>query len=248
MTLVKLTSVAVLALALGACQSLFQPNMRTPLEVKRDRWEHIKPGCSNADCPLVNIDTIHFPANPKLDGIVEKRLLQLTQDNERSALPSSLKAYEEQFMASAESRNSSYLQAKVREQHDGLVIIELSSYLDTGGAHGMPGRGFINYSRQQDKVLTLQDMLVPGQEATFWKTAEEAHKGWLISTGMDKDAEFVKTWPFRQTPHIALTYGAVVLKYEVYAIAPYSMGHIELKIPYPRLNGVIKPELFPGRG
>lgn len=97
MTLVKLTSVAVLALALGACQSLFQPNMRTPLEVKRDRWEHIKPGCSNADCPLVNIDTIHFPANPKLDGIVEKRLLQLTQDNERSALPSSLKAYEEQF-------------------------------------------------------------------------------------------------------------------------------------------------------
>ncbi|MDD1014147.1 MULTISPECIES: RsiV family protein [Pseudomonas] len=248
MTLVKLTSVAVLALALGACQSLFQPNMRTPLEVKRDRWEHIKPGCSTADCPLVNIDTIHFPANPKLDGIVEKRLLQLTQDNERSALPGSLKAYEEQFMASAQSRNSSYLQAKVREQHDGLVIIELSSYLDTGGAHGMPGRGFINYSRQQDKVLTLQDMLVPGQEATFWKTAEEAHKGWLISTGMDKDAEFVKTWPFRQTPHIALTYGAVVLKYEVYAIAPYSMGHIELKIPYPRLNGVIKPALFPGRG
>ena len=248
MTLVKLTSVAVLALALGACQSLFQPNMRTPLEVKRDRWEHIKPGCSNADCPLVNIDTIHFPANPKLDAIVEKRLLQMTQDNQHSALPASLKAYEDQFMASAESRNSSYLQAKVREQHDGLVIIELSSYLDTGGAHGMPGRGFINYSRQQDKVLSLQDMLVPGQEATFWKTAEEAHKGWLISTGMDKDAEFVKTWPFRQTPHIALTYGAVVLKYEVYAIAPYSMGHIELKIPYPRLNGVIKPELFPGRG
>jgi hypothetical protein len=29
-----------------------------------------------------------------------------------------------------------YLQAKVREQHDDLVIIELSSYLDTGGAHG----------------------------------------------------------------------------------------------------------------
>lgn len=248
MTLAKLTTVAVLALALGACQSWFQPNMRTPLEVKRDRWEHIKPGCTTADCPLVNIDTIHFPANPKLDAIVEKRLLQMTQDNQHSALPGSLKAYEEQFMASAEPRHSSYLQAKVREQHDGLVIIEFSSYLDTGGAHGMPGRGFINYSRQQDKVLTLQDMLVPGQEETFWKTAEEAHRAWLISTGMDKDAEFVKTWPFRQTPHIALTYGAVVLKYEVYAIAPYSMGHIELKIPYPRLNGVIKPQLFPGRG
>ena len=128
------------------------------------------------------------------------------------------------------------------------MIIELSSYLDTGGAHGNPGRAFINWSRQQDKVLTLQDMLVPGQEETFWKTAEEAHRGWLIATKMDQDPEFVKNWPFQKTPNIALTYGAVVLKYDVYAIAPYAMGHVELKIPYPRLNGVIKPELFPGRG
>lgn len=97
MTLAKLTSVAVLALALGACQSVFQPNMRTPLEVKREAWEHIKPGCNNTDCPLVNIDTIHFPAQPKLDALVERRLLQMTQDNNRTALPASLKAYEEQF-------------------------------------------------------------------------------------------------------------------------------------------------------
>ncbi|MFJ4457972.1 RsiV family protein [Pseudomonas sp. NPDC089392] len=248
MTLVKLTSVAVLALALGACQSLFAPNYRAPLEVKRDAWEHVKPGCSESDCPLVNIDMIHFPALPKLDGIVEKRLLQLTEDNQHGTAPSTLQAYEQQYLASADKRNSSYLQAKVREQHDGLVIIELSSYLDSGGAHGMPGRGFINYSRKLDKVLTLQDMLLPGQEDTFWKTVEASHRAWQISVGMDKDAEFVKTWPFKKSPHIALTYGAVVVKYEVYAIAPYSMGHVELKIPYPRLNGVLKPELFPGRG
>ncbi|OAI94499.1 RsiV family protein [Pseudomonas putida] len=246
MTLAKLTTVAVLALALGACQSVFQPNMRKPLEVKREAWEHIKPGCSASDCPLVNIDTLHFPAQPQLDAVIERRLLQFAAAG--GPLPTSLKAYEERFLRSAQSRNSSYLQAKVREQHDGLVIIELSSYLDTGGAHGNPGRAFINWSRQQEKVLTLQDMLVPGQEETFWKTAQEAHRGWLISTKMDQDPEFVKNWPFQKTPNIALTYGAVVLKYDVYAIAPYAMGHVELKIPYPRLNGVIKPELFPGRG
>lgn len=248
MTLVKLTSVAVLAVALSACQSLFTPNYRAPLEVKRDAWEHVKPGCSESDCPLVNIDTVHFPALPKLDAIVEKRLLQLTEDNQRGTPPATLQAYEQQYLARADKRNSSYLQAKVREQHDGLVIIELSSYLDTGGAHGAPGRAFINWSRQQEKVLTLQDMLVPGQEETFWKTVEEAHRGWLISNQLDQDAEFVKNWPFQKTANIALTYGAVLLKYDVYAIAPYAMGHVELKIPYPRLNGVIRPELFPGRG
>ncbi|WP_296266088.1 RsiV family protein [Pseudomonas sp. MLB6B] len=248
MTLAKLTAVAALALALGACQSVFAPNYRAPLEVKREAWEHVKPGCSERDCPLVNIDTVSFPALPKLDGIVESRLLQLTEDNERSTAAPSLKAYEQQYLATAKQRNSSYLQAKVREQHDGLVIVELSSYLDSGGAHGMPGRAFINYSRQQDKVLTLQDMLLPGQEETFWKTVAESHKAWLMSVEMDKDPEFIKTWPFRKSPHIALTYGALIVKYEVYAIAPYSMGHVELKIPYPRLNGVLKPELFPGRG
>ncbi len=248
MSLLKLASVTCLALTIGACQSLFQPSMRAPLEVKRDAWEHTKPGCTTADCPLVNIDTVHFPDEPGLDGIVERRLLQMTVNGPDDKLPTSLKAYEDQFMASAEPRYSSYLQAKVREQHDGLVIIELSSYLDTGGAHGNPGRGLINYSRQQHKVLTLDDMLVPGQEAAFWQAAELAHKAWLISTKMDQDAEFVKLWPFQKTPNIALTYGAVVLKYNVYTIAPYSMGHTELKIPYPRLNGIIKPELFPGRG
>ncbi|WP_166357929.1 RsiV family protein [Pseudomonas akapageensis] len=248
MSLLKLASVAFLALTMGACQSLFQPSMQAPLEVKRDAWEHTKPGCSTADCPLVNIDTVHFPDEPALDAIVERRLLQLTVNSPGDQPPASLKAYEDQFMAQADSRHSSYLQAKVREQHDGLVIIELSSYLDTGGAHGNPGRGFINYSRQQHKVLTLNDMLVPGQEAAFWQTAQLAHKAWLASVKMDQDAEFVKTWPFQQTPNIALTYGAVILKYNVYTIAPYSMGHVELKIPYPRLNGILKPELFPGRG
>ena len=248
MTFVKLSVMALLALTLGACQSLFAPNYRAPLEVKREAWEHVKPGCSQSDCPLVNIDTVHFPASPKLDALVQQRLLTLTEDSERGNPPSSLQAYEQAYLAKAKARNSSYLQAKVREQHDGLVIVELSSYLDSGGAHGLPGRAFINYSRKLDRELTLQDMLLPGQEDTFWKTVAESHKAWMLSTEGANDPEFVKTWPFKRSPHVALTYGAMIVKYEAYAIAPYAMGNVELKIPYPRLNGVIKPELFPGRG
>jgi len=33
----------------------------------------------------------------------------------------------------------------------------------------------------------------------------------------------------------------------VTTIAPYAMGLIEMSIPYQRLNGVLKPELFPAR-
>lgn len=140
-----------------------------------------------------------------------------------------------------------YLQAKVREQHDGLVIIEVSSYLDTGTAHGEPGRGFINYSRLLHKELSLTDMLLPGQEDAFWKTAKVAHNNWLINSQMDRDPEFVKNWPFQKTPNVALTSNGVVLKYNVTTIAPYALGLIEMTIPYARLTGVIKPELVPAR-
>ena len=247
MSLFKIASVAAIALTLGACQSLFQPSYRAPLETTRDATETLKPGCTTSECPLVNIDTIRFPAEPQLDAIVEKRLLQLTRTSPDAPAAPTLTAYRDEFLRTAAPRSSSYLQAKVREQHDGLVIVEFSSYLDTGGAHGTPGRGFINYSRQQHKVLTLSDMLIPGQEEAFWKAAKVAHNNWLISTKLAQEPEFVKSWPFQKTQNVALTYGGVILKYETSTIAPYALGHIELKIPYPRLNGILKPELFPGR-
>ena len=38
---------------------------------------------------------------------------------------------------------------------------------------------------------------------------------------------------------------AWILKYDVTTIAPYALGHVELKIPYPRLNGILKLSCFP---
>jgi hypothetical protein len=126
------------------------------------------------------------------------------------------------------------------------VIIELSSYLDSGGAHGDAGprlHQLLAPAQGADAV----GHAAAGQEDAFWKAAQVAHNSWLISTKLDQEPEFVKSWPFQKTPNVALTYGGVILKYETSTIAPYALGHVELKIPYPRLNGIIKPELFPGR-
>ncbi|WMN18337.1 DUF3298 domain-containing protein [Pseudomonas piscis] len=245
MSLVKIASVACIALTLGACQSLFQPSYKAPLEVTRDKSEQLKSGCSGADCPLVNLDLVHFPAEPQLDAIVEKRLLQMTRTSPDAPMPASLVAYREQFLRSAADRHGMYLQSKLRDQHDGMVIVELASYLDTGTANGTPGRGFVNYSRQQHKALDLADMLLPGQEEMFWKAARVAHNNWLISTHLDREAEFIRAWPFQKTPNVALTRNVVTLKYDVSSIAPAPLGHVELQIPYSRLRGILKPELLP---
>ena len=245
MSLLKYASLTCIALTLGACQSVFQPSGPKPLAFTPDASEQLKAGCSGDDCPLVNIETVQFANAPALNALIEQRLLNMTVNSPDEKMAPSLAAYREQFLRTAQPRNSTYLQAKVREQHDGLVIVELSSYLDTGGAHGMPGRGFINWSAKDQKPVTLQDMLLPGQERAFWGAAKVAHNNWLISNGYSNDPAFVKNWPFQQTPNVALLKDNVALKYDVYSIAPYSEGHVELQIPYSRLNGILKPEWFP---
>lgn len=249
MHFLKIAALGAVCLLLGACQSLFGPGLGEPLKPEHTAFEHPRPGCSGEQCPLFNLDTLSFADEPALNAAIEAQLLDLTRATPDEPRPASLESYEKDFLASAKPGWSSYLQAKVREQHDGLVIVELSSYTFTGGEYGRPGRAFINYDRRLHKVLELQDILLPGQEKAFWDTARLAHQAWIVQNKLlDQDPNFTKDWPFQTTPYFALTFGALTLKYDIDRIAPHSVGHPELKIPYPRLNGIVKPYYFPGRG
>jgi len=241
-TALKPLAIAALGLLLGACQSL-APSHR-PAAYQRTTWEHTQSGCQH-DCPLVNIDTLNFADEPALNRLILQGLLALTREAEGMPLQASLESYERDFLGSAKPGWSSYLQAKVREQRDGRILLELSSYRFTGGAHGIPGRTFIDFDRRLQKALALRDLLLPGQEEAFWKKAEQAHQRWLTGQGLSEDKAFIDTWPFERTGHIGLAKVGVLLMYDVYRIAPYSSGHPLLVIPYPQLNGILSPEYFP---
>lgn len=235
-----------LGLLLSACQSLLPGDRALPLQ--RIAWESIQPDCQGDSCPLVNVDTLIFPDEAPLSELIEQRLLQMTGNSPDAPLPASLQSYEKAFLLHAKRGWSTYLQAKLREQYDQLVIIEFSSYLATGGAHGMPGRGFLNYDRTLKKALSLEDMLLPGQTDAFWKLAGQAHQRWLAANQLEQNPEFIRNWPFERTDNVALGQAAVLLKYDVYSIAPYSSGHPQLTIPYSQLQGILKAQYFPARG
>ena len=139
----------------------------------------------------------------------------------------------------------SYLQSKVLQQHGRLAVIELSSYRFTGGAHGIPGRAYLNYDRDKGRLLSLDDLLLPNGEIAFWQQAELAYQAWLKANGLDQDLQYQAEWPFVRTANVALLRDSVMLKYEVGRIAPYASGHPELRIPYSRLNGILKSIYFP---
>jgi hypothetical protein len=234
-------AIALIALSLliGGCQHF---GGEPPVEVRQILSEQRPAGCHAQDdsCPLVNIDTQQFENEPALNALIDQRLREMTVNSPDAEVPASLEGYQQAFLRDAEPGWSSYLQAKLREQHGPLLVVELSSYIHTGGAHGMPGRGFINFDRSQDRELELADVLLPGKEGAFWRVAAKAHQQWLLAN--EHDAAFSHQWPFQQTSNIAFLRDKVLLKYDVYSIAPYSSGHPELEIPHEALNGIIRPE------
>jgi len=238
-----------LSLLLSGCQALLlaaRPD--SGLAVSRQAWEHRAPGCEGKDCALVNIDLQRLDDLPELNARIEQELLKLTVELPGDPPPPSLEVYEREFLASARPGWMSYLQAKVLEQHDRLVVIELSSYRFTGGAHGIPGRAYLNYDRDKGRLLSLDDLLLPDGQADFRQHAELAHQAWLKANGLDQDLQYQAEWPFVRTANVALLRDSVMRGYEVGRTAPNAAGHPDLRIPYSRLNGILKPFYFPGRG
>lgn len=238
-----------LSLLLGGCQALLlAAKPESGLATSRQAWEQRAPGCRGKDCALVNIDLQRFDDLPELNARIEQELLKLTIELPGDPPSPSLAAHEREFLANARPGWMSYLQAKVLEQHDSLVVIELSSYRFTGGAHGIPGRAYLNYDREKGRLLSLDELLLPDEQAAFWQQAELAHQAWLKANGLEQDEQYRAVWPFVRTANVALLRRGVMLKYEVARIAPYASGHPELWIPYARLGGILKPMYFPGRG
>ena len=242
MRLFPLFALASLPL-LGACQVIGLHPAR--LEPQRIAWEQHAAGCQGERCSLVNVDTLKFAEQPRLNALIEQALLAMTQGSAGGPAPATLRDYAREQLRQAPEGRETWLQAKLIDQHDDLAVIELSSYLDEGGAHGLPGRGFINYALDPQRALALNDMLLPGTEEAFWQAAGEARQRWLQAQKLDGDAEFRRSWPLRPTANIALLKDKVLLKYPIASIAPYDMGHPALEIPYSRLHGILKPEYLP---
>lgn len=228
---------------LAACQ--FLGGQSEPPAPQRIAWEQRPEVCQPERCSLVNVDTLKFADEARLNALIEQSLLAMTRENADSPQPASLRALGDELLHRQPEGWETWLQAKLVDQHGDLRVIELSSYLYRGGAHGMPGRGFINYSRREQRALQLGDLLLPGQEAAFWQAAGEAHQRWFTAQQVDDPQEFRRNWPFQHTANIALLKDKLLLKYDVYALAPYTMGHPSLEIPYSRLQGVLRPQYLP---
>ena len=211
------------------------------------KWKRSKPGCTG-QCPTLEVDSVRFPGDQALTALVERAMVELTGlDPDRPRPYATVAEYEQYFWRTAGPRDETVLQASVKRQSGDLVVLQIDSYQYTGGAHGVPATQYLNCLRSRQQVLSLEDVLVPGQRAAYGQALRRAHQRWLqTNTDAQQDPSgYARLWPFQESDNFALGENGLIVKYSAYSIAPYSHGEPELAIPYDELQGVLKPEYLP---
>lgn len=126
---------------------------------------------------------------------------------------------------------------------DNFELFEISSYVFTGGAHGMPYSEYLIFDTRTKKQVKLDDMLLPGKKARFKTLGYDAYKTWVKTVDADVSS-YEKNWPFTLSEDVTLTDKGIDIRYQPYAIGPYAYGMPVLSIPYNKLSGIIKPHFI----
>lgn len=211
-------------------------------------WEKTAPACSG-ECPEIKVNSLVFPGEPMLTELVDHALAMMTGiDPDNPPGYTTIEGFESYFWKTAGARDKVFLNAKTRYRNRHLTVIELGSgQYFTGAAHGISATQFLNWNNAGRKVLGIHNVLRQNEHDSYVVALKRAHEQWLTTqSGFQENPEqYRRLWPFQPSDNFALTDMGLVVKYDSYALAPYSSGQPELLIPYNELNGILKPEFIP---
>src|SRR3546814_12580869 len=90
--------------------------------------------------------------------------------------------YTQYCWQTGQSRDMTIFKASVKAVVGNIVAVELHTgqYL-TGAAHGIPATQYLNWQRDQSRVLALDAALQPGAHPAFAAALRRAHTAWLAS-------------------------------------------------------------------
>jgi len=211
-------------------------------------FKQTKPGCRGADCPVLNFKRLTFTGHERFNAFLEQTLLSLALvETNREKAFSDLPELELNFFKTAKPRDEITLASSVKFMSAEVVVVQLDSYIFTGGAQRISTTQYLNWLPKTDKLLTLEAMLLPGKLPAFEETLKKQHALWLRKNPLAKDdlAAYSKLWPFEPSDNVALLENGAAVTYDPYRLAPYSFGKPTIYIPYRDLKGILRPELLP---
>lgn len=126
---------------------------------------------------------------------------------------------------------------EVTYQSSEVITIALSSYLNTGGAHGTAMIKMLNFDTKSGAEISFDSMILNMED--FQKLVETHFKK---AISQKKNADFKDYfWDkgFSLPENMGLSEEGLICFYNVYEIAPYSEGATEFVIPFEDLENYL---------
>jgi hypothetical protein len=111
----------------------------------------------------------------------------------------------------------------------------------SGGAHGNYGSNFLNYDVQNNRVLSLKDIFIPGSDA---KVIDAIKQGLCNKFNVDSVAQLPEELSLDQlyiTNIFYLSENTINFVYQPYEIGPYAMGEIEVPVNAYEFDDILTP-------
>jgi len=118
------------------------------------------------------------------------------------------------------------IDGEVVYQSEEIISLAITSYIFTGGAHGMSNVSFLNFNAENGQVLSNEQLI---NDVDGFKQLAQSY---FNQTIVEKEHSIFDTDEFVLPYNMAYTEDGLVLLYNTYEIAPYSTGIIEFKIPF----------------
>ncbi|NJX16014.1 DUF3298 and DUF4163 domain-containing protein [Tamlana crocina] len=118
------------------------------------------------------------------------------------------------------------IDGEVVYQSPEIICVAITTYTNTGGAHGLSNVTFLNFNATTGNKISNEKLI------TDFEAFKKMAKPYFDKAIAEKEHAIFDTEAFQLPANIGYTEDGLVLLYNTYEIAPYSTGIIEFKIPY----------------
>ncbi|WP_308991571.1 DUF4163 domain-containing protein [Mariniflexile litorale] len=121
------------------------------------------------------------------------------------------------------------IDGEVMHQSLEIISIAITSYVNTGGAHGNTNISFLNFDASTGKRIKNKDLI---KDLNAFKNVAKSY----LKNALNHEDVLFEPNDFKLPANIGFNEEAVILLYNTYEIAPYSTGIIEFTIPIEKVN------------
>lgn len=236
----------VLALTFGliACQPQHAPRSSEPqtpqpkvvlldsqaMEVKLARNEV----CTEKGCTLYDMQSVQTNL-PWIDDYFLTRLAELEPDAFASCTDVVVPDVESEKVVL--EQNNQFVHYIGQRNNIAMFAIQSYSY---GGQlpQSMSHHEYVNFDLNLEKRLSLQDIVIKGQEVALLKLLYDKNYAWLKQRNIELEQ-------LKLSDNFYFSAKGLTLVYPVYELDSYVDGMTELTVPYTLLAKILKPEYLP---